>query len=100
MNQDTVEGRLHAAWKAAVREAKTTVGRRARGAVGVPPPVAARTEKPAGVQGLVLQEDESGWGVVDRKTPTKKVVQPVMEEPVVQNAPYLVGGEGCDEDGE
>ena len=77
-------------WKDLTREVQTTLGRR-RSSGAVPTRV---LRAPAGVQGLVVEEDKDGdgWDVVERRSTRQEPSMP-MERISLASSGYLVGGE-------
>ena len=78
-------------WKEVSREARTSIGRRLSSSSKSRP-----IEKPPpGAHGLVLQEDDDGWDVVERKDDkAKNSTVPEREEAVVKlAASYIISNE-------
>ena len=84
------------------RQVRVTVGRRLSSDSSARPP--QPLPRPAGTQGLVVEDDdEDGFSVVERRAPAPRVVRQASEEQarVTMSGPYLIGGDGAgdEEDG-
>ena len=75
-------------WREFQREVQTTFGRRRASSSGAATKV---VRAPPGVQGLVVEEDEGGWDVVDRKVQEPPAAY--IERRTLATSQYLVGGE-------
>ena len=74
---DDLKSNLSAMWKEVSREARTSLGRRLSATTGGSSSTPAKIGRaPPGAHSLVVQEEDSGWDVIERKATPPPMRQP------------------------